>query len=463
MTIAGELARRIKAFRYDDIPDTAVTWAKVGILDTIGVTLAGAGEECVSIVKRVQGISEETDSGPCLIFGGGRAKPLDAALINGTASHALALDDFAGSIGGHPSVPLVPAIIALGEMTGASGRDAINAYVAGFETESRIAHGVNFHHYEKGWHPTATLGIFGTVAATALLLELSEEETTMALALAVSLASGIKANFGTMTKPLHVGHSVKNGLQAALMAKEGFTANPEAFEHEQGFFNVFNGPGNFDADRIFENWADPLDIVDPGLGLKQFPCCGSTHTAINCMLELVRNKGLTPEDAADIEVLANPRRLPHINNPDPESGLKAKFSMHYIIARALMDGRVGLDHFEGDAYTDNNARTLMSVVRVGAHPDMPAESDNQFGAEVIVTTTDGDKLSFRRDHELGRGPANPMSRDELWAKFDDCAQRALPADIILPLFELLESLEVLDRVADLTAAMSPPQKKEKVG
>ncbi len=132
MTIAGELARRIKAFRYDDIPDTAVTWAKVGILDTIGVTLAGAGEECVSIVKRVQGISEETDSGPCLILGGGRAGPLDAALINGTASHALDFDDFAGSIGGHPSVPLVPAIIALGEMTGASGRDAINAYVADF-------------------------------------------------------------------------------------------------------------------------------------------------------------------------------------------------------------------------------------------------------------------------------------------------------------------------------------------
>ncbi|HJO75274.1 MAG TPA: MmgE/PrpD family protein [Rhodospirillales bacterium] len=471
MTIAGELARGIKAFRYDDLPDTAVTWAKVGILDTVGVTLAGAGEDCVSIVKRVQGIgqgiSERANDGPCLIIGGGRAGPLDAALINGTASHALDFDDFAGSIGGHPSVPLVPAIIALGEMTGESravgGRDAITAYVAGFETESRIAHGVNFHHYEKGWHPTATLGIFGTVAASALLLDLSEEETALALCLAVSLASGVKANFGTMTKPLHVGHSVRNGMQAALMAKEGFTANPEAFEHEQGFFNVFNGPGNFDAERIFENWADPLDIIDPGLGLKQFPCCGSTHTAINCMLELVRDNGLTPGDAADIEVLANPRRLPHTDNPDPESGLKAKFSMHYIVARALLDGRVGLDHFEGDAYADKEARKLMSVVRVGAHPDMPAESDNQFGAEVIVTTTGGDKLSVRRDHELGRGPDNPMSRDELWAKFDDCAQRALPADSVLPLFEMLENLEDISSLSDLTTAMTPPRKEEKVG
>jgi len=164
------------------------------------------------------------------------------------------------------------------------------------------------------------------------------------------------------------------GVQAVLMAKEGFTANQEAFEHEQGFFNVFNGPGNFDADKIFENWADPLDLIDPGLGLKQFPCCGSTHTAINCMLEMVQGQGLKPEDVADIEVLANPRRLPHTDNPDPKNGLKAKFSMHYVVARALMDGRVGLDHFEGDAYADPAVRKVMALVRVGAHPDIPAES-----------------------------------------------------------------------------------------
>jgi len=462
MTIANELAQKIQAFRYDDLPEAAVAWAKIGILDTVGVTLAGAGEECVRIVKSVQGVGDGS-AGPCLVFGGGRASALDAALINGTASHALDFDDFAISIGGHPSVPLVPAIMALAEMTGASGRDAITAYVAGFEVESRIGHGVNFYHYEKGWHPTATLGIFGTVAAAARLLDLSEDETAMALALAVSLASGVKANFGTMTKPLHVGHSVQGGVQAAMMAKQGFTANPAAFEDDQGFFNVFNGPGNFDAVRIFDGWADPLDIVDPGLGLKQFPCCGSTHTAINCMLELVTGKGLTPDAVTDIEILANPRRLPHTDNPDPESGLKAKFSMHYVVARALMDGRVGLDHFEGDAYDDAAARKLMALVRVGPHADMPAESDNQFGAEVIVTTTSGEKLAVRRDHELGRGIDNPMSRDELWAKFNDCAGRALPSAMILPLFEMLENLDGLASIADLAAAMTPSGKDKKNG
>ena len=189
--------------------------------------------------------------------------------------------------------------------------------MAGFETQSRIGRAANFHHYEKGWHPTATLGIFGTVAAASHMLDLSEDQTATALGLAVSLASGLKANFGTMTKPLHIGHSVRNGVMAALLAREGFTANGQAFEARQGFFNVFNGPGNLDADKIFANWADPLHIAAPALGLNQVPCCGPTQSVINRRLELVRDQGLKREDAAAIEVLAHPRCLHHTNNPDP--------------------------------------------------------------------------------------------------------------------------------------------------
>jgi 2-methylcitrate dehydratase PrpD len=460
VSIAGELAKRIKAFRYDDLPKDAVIWAKTAILDTVGVMLAGSIEDCVGLVERVQ----TPGSGPCLIFGRtDRTNPLDAALINGTASHALDFDDFAITIGGHPSVPLVPALIALGETQPSSGRDVLTAYIAGYETESRIAKGVNFHHYEKGWHPTATLGIFGTTAASAHLLDLSEAQTATALALATSLASGIKANFGTMTKPLHVGHSVRCGVQAVLLAKEGFTANEEAFEAKQGFFNVFNGPGNFDAENIFDGWADPLDIIDPGLGLKQFPCCGSTHPAISCMLDLVKDHGIAGKDAAKIQIRTNPRRLPHTNNPDPQSPLEAKFSMHYAVARALADGRVTLEHFEGDAFHDAAVRRVMEAVSVGEHPEMGADTDNQFGAEVIVTKQDGETVSARIDHQLGRGPANPMSRDELLAKFEDCAGRVLPANGILPVFEQLENFEGLSTITDLTNALTPQHRSKKVG
>src|SRR5437868_5546652 len=188
MTIIEGIAERVAAIAYADLPPEAVHWAKLAILDTVGVTLAGAAEPCAQIVERV--LATKT-GGECLIFGSNRrAAPLDAALINGTAAHALDFDDVSDSLGGHPSAPILPAIFALGEVIDCTGRDFITAYVAGFETETRIARGVHFHHYEKGWHPTATLGVFGATAACCHLMGSEGSRTTQASATAASLASG---------------------------------------------------------------------------------------------------------------------------------------------------------------------------------------------------------------------------------------------------------------------------------
>ena len=287
-TIIEGIAERIGRISYADLPQEAVHWAKAAILDTVGVMLAGTAEPCTQIVARVLAAGGAgSHAGECLIFGTDhRAAPLDAALINGTAAHALDFDDVSNSMGGHPSAPIVPALFASGEMLDCTGRDFIAAYVAGFETETRIGRGVNLHHYEKGWHPTATLGVFGAAAACCHLIGLDRAKTAQALAIAASLAAGIKANFGTMTKPLHVGHTARSGLFAAMLAREGFTANDAALEHKQGFLRVFNGPGNFDVDSILADWGRPYDILSPGLGIKQHPCCGSTHPAVDAMLAL---------------------------------------------------------------------------------------------------------------------------------------------------------------------------------
>src|SRR6266446_1506503 len=213
MTIATELARRIRAFTYDGLPDAALEWAKTGILDTVGVTLAGSAEPCAQIMLRVC-----TATGPALVFGSAqRLSVTDAALVNGTASHALDFDDCSNTMGGHPSVPVLSALFPLADELGESGRDFVLAYIAGFEVETKLALAVNFHHYTKGWHPTATLGTFGAAAAAARLMGLDADKTSVALALAASFASGIKANFGTMAKPLHVGHSARNGILAARL------------------------------------------------------------------------------------------------------------------------------------------------------------------------------------------------------------------------------------------------------
>jgi 2-methylcitrate dehydratase PrpD len=446
MTIAEELGRRVAAMTFDDLPAEAVSWAKVGILDTVGVTLAGCGEDCARIVSGVAGHS----NGPALLFGSDcKIAPLDAALINGTAAHALDFDDCSDSMGGHPSAPVLPALFALAGTRHLAGRDFLAAYVAGFETETRIARGVNFHHYEKGWHPTATLGTFGAAAASARLLGLDAPRTATALALAASLASGIKANFGTMTKPLHVGHAARNGLMAALLAADGFTAGADALEHRQGFFLVFNGAGNFSADAVLADWASPLDILKPGIAIKQYPCCGSTHPAIDAMLSLVEEHALTPTLVERVDSWTHPRRLAHTNRPAPNSALDAKFSVQYRLARALMHGRILLGHFEGEAFRDADVQALLRRIHAAPHPDMSMASTDHFGAEVRVRTMDGRELSATVDRPLGRGPEKPLPLPRLEAKFLDCAGRALQPAAASQALRMIDQFDQLPDVGVL--------------
>ena len=454
MTIAETLATRIAAVTYDILPDAARHWAKVAILDTVGCILAGADEPSARIAARVAAIGGA--SGPCVVFGtGDRVGPLDAAAINGTAAHALDYDDCSDTLGGHPSAPILPALFALAETRGGNGRDFIAAYVAGWETETRIARGVNFHHYEKGWHPTATLGVFGAAAACARLMGLSVEQTATALALAATFSSGIKANFGTMTKPLHVGQAARNGLYAALLAAEGFSSSPDALEHRQGFLRVFNGEGNFNADPIVAEWGAPWDIVDPGLAIKQYPCCGSTHPAIDAMLLLVREHNLTPATVAKIESQTHPRRLAHTDRPDPRGALDAKFSVQYCLARALVSGAVLIAHFEDGSHDEPEVREVLACVVSTAWPARDMDLSEHFGADVRVTLTDGRVLTRSVPRPLGRGPTMPLPAALLRGKFMDCAQRALSVDAANRLHGMLDSLETVNRMTTLTEATIP--------
>ena len=460
MTIIDGIAERIAAINYGDLPPLAVDWAKTAILDTVGVTLAGSREPCAQIVERVLG----TGAGECLIFGGDRrAAPLDAALVNGTAAHALDFDDVSNSLGGHPSAPILPALFALGERLDCPGPAFIAAYVAGFETETRIARGVNFHHYDKGWHPTATLGVFGAAAAACHLLGLDRARTAQALAIAASLASGIKANFGTMTKPLHVGHTARNGLFAAQLAREGFTANPAALEDKQGFLRVFNGAGNCDAEAILKDWGQPYDIVRPGLGVKQHPCCGSTHPAIDAMLMLraehATGPDILPERITRIDAWTHPRRLAHTDRPDPQSGLDAKFSVQYCLARALLGGRIVLEDFEGEAFRDRRTRALMGRIHAAPHPEMDAASGEHLGAEVRVTFDDGRTIAKRVGSALGRGPDNPLPPDALTGKFANCAARVLPPAQVEQLQRILLQLDEAKSLRAVVAAIATPAER----
>src|SRR5262249_3982382 len=188
-----------------------------------------------------------------------------------------------------------------------------------------------------------------------------------ALAIASSLACGIKANFGPIPKPLHVGHCARNGLFAALLAERDFTANAGGFEHNQGFLDVFNGPGNYDTAPLLAHWGGPFAVVEPGIALKQFPFCGSTRPAPDRMLYLVRRHDPREDKVARIECWTHARRLEHTNRPDPQSGLEAKFSVQYCLARALTDRAIRIEHFEADAFRDPAIRAILPRVHAAAY------------------------------------------------------------------------------------------------
>lgn len=457
MSLTVELAKRVVTACYDDLPKEAVEWARTGLIDYTGVTLAGSTEPSGRIVGAAIEAAEQP--GPSLIFGGNsRTTPLNAALINGTAAHAQDFDDCSNTMGGHPSAPILPAAIALGEKLGTGGRALILAYVLGFEAETAIGRGVHLHHYDKGWHPTATLGVFGATAACAKLLGLDEDKTATALAIAVSLSSGVKANFGTMTKPLHVGHASRHGLFAALLAKEGFTANQGAFEHKQGFFEVFNGKGAYWPEKVLSKWAAPFDIVDPAIAIKQYPCCASTHPAIDAMITLVDREGLTPEMVKHVDSWTHPSRLQHTNRPDPQSPLDAKFSVQYCVARALMHGKVVMQHFDDGAYLEKDVRALMRRVTAAPHPEMPVESSDRLGAEIRVELRDGRVLSERVACARGRGAEAPLPAGKLKVKFESCAAMVLPSDRVAAVYAALEdfeSLKSMRQFTDLIAVRDP--------
>jgi len=450
MTLALELAARARALEFGNLPEDAVRWAKLGILDTVGVTLAGSTEPAVRLLSRAIG----SGTGSSLVLGTGkRLAALDATLINGTAAHVLDFDDCNNTFGGHPSAPLVPALLALAGEADCSGRQFIAAYVAGFEMECKIARGDNYYQYARGWHPTATMGVFGAATACAHLLGLDAERMAIALAIAASLASGIKANFGTMTKPLHVGHCARSGLLAAVLARDGFTANPEALEHAQGYFQAFNGPGNYQLPVILESWGRPLDIVTPGIAFKQYPCCGSTHPPIDALLMLMDRSAIEAEQIDHIDCYIHEFCLKHTDRPAPRSGAEAKFSLQYCLARSAVSRAVTLGHFAEDSIRDPPVRQLMGRIRVAPYTAAQFPLDNYFGAEVRVGLRDGRTLTGKVEQPLGCTSDNPLPPGVLRSKFFDCAGRVCSRQRAEQAWEAGLSLDGLDSIRSFMALL----------
>ena len=415
MGLTRDLGEFVARLQYRELPPEGLRVARLGFVDCVGVMIAGSVEPVAEIVART--VLEGSEKSGASIFLTTRRAPAPlAAWVNGAAAHALDYDD----ANGHRSAILVPALLAEGEVLGSTGEEMVAAYVAGFEVWSELARREKGHLHEKGWHPTGIYGALAAAAACAKLRKLDGERTATALAIAASQASGLVANFGTMTKPFHAGNSARAGIMAARLAQNGMTASANALEHERGFLSAVSQHGEFDATRPVTAGVE-WRIGIEGVSIKKFPTCYCTHRAIDALLDLVAAHDLKPADVQEIEVLIGKTQKAILHSDAPTTGLEAKFSIQFAMACALAERKVTLAELVDPVVQRPDLQKLMKRVKVTLLDEydhvMPQYSPWD---QVKVRLGSGKVLESERVERARGHIARPVSEQDLFAKFASC-------------------------------------------
>jgi 2-methylcitrate dehydratase PrpD len=439
----------------DAWPDNAVLAAQHAFIDVIGVMVPGAIDDATN---RVFETVKEWGDGPCTVVG--RARTLSApwaALVNGTAAHALDFDDNFDPAKAHATAVLAPAILALGEQEQASGRSCVDAYICGLQIMGRVGQGVNPTHRNRGWHATATVGAIGAAAACARLLKLDAEQCSNAVSLSTSMAAGFMSQFGTMTKPIHAGLAAKSGVVAASMARQGITAGRDTLDGLTGMNRLMVGPDyetlrdaitspehgqtlRFETEHV----SAPLLILEHGLKVKRFPNCGSAHRAMDALLFLKDAHGFTADDVAKVVVHLPKSHLNNLMHHDPVDPMQAKFSMQYALAVILRSGNCTLNDFLPRAVMRPEVRSLFSLIK----PNPVDKSEGEFPTSVEVHLKDGSIVEKSLVMPLG-SKAAPFTDEQYWLKFSGCVEDHIGADATAQLRGTLEGLVKLPAVTTL--------------
>ncbi|BCN40893.1 hypothetical protein ALDI51_42120 [Alicycliphilus denitrificans] len=438
--VTRALADFVSAIAWDRLPGNVRQEAKLAIADTVAGALAAVREPVAKVALEVVG----REAGPARVWGLGMAATArNAAFVNGVLAHAHDIDDTNPSMRGHPSCPVVPAILALAPEAGADGKELIAAYVAGVDVACKLGRAVNMAHYNRGWHTTLTLGTLGAAAASARVLRLDPAQTAMALAVGASCASGLVANFGTMTKPVHSGFAAQNGVMAALLARAGVTANPRAIEAGNGFFDLFAGLENVRPELALAGLGERYDLVDPGNIYKQYPTCSLTHCAIDMILDGIAAGSIVPAQVERIECAVGYRCENTLPYHDATTGLEGKFSMEYCLAAALVYGQVGFDEFSDDKVNAPAIRAMHDRIHLYTHPDLrtPESVPHDF-TDLVITHTDGRRFHGRESYAKG-DPKKRWSPGEFKGKFVRCATPVLGAGKAAGVWDVALRLESL--------------------
>ena len=454
------IAQFICSTSLADLPAEAVDRSKKAIADTFAAILAGAGSEVAEPLRRYMRAGSESGASPVLGTGIA-ATPETAALVNGTFGHALDFDDVLSMMPAHPSAVIIAAALADLDGRRVSGRELIEAYALGVEVGGKIGLGITNEHYQRGFHATGTLALFSALAALVKLRALDASAARQAFGIAGSMASGLRRNFGTMTKPLHSGLAARSALTAVRLAAAGFTAAADIFEAKAGFFAAY-GTQASDPDVTVAGLGRPFVVVEPGLALKKFPCCYACHRGMDGLLALRNRLGFDAYSVERITCRMPPGGMLVLTYPRPVTGLEGKFSLEYCLAAGALDGRYELSTFTDAAVRRRDIHALYERITTVEDPDCRGDdphfdkrsSGSRGFVAVEVALKDGRTARVRVDHAPGH-PRRELSWEELRAKFADCtAQAGIAPSRGAAAFERLAALERVEDLGSLVALLA---------
>ena len=426
------------------LPEEGVVLSKRAFLDTIAVTLLGSRLEGPRIAAAVE-LARGGQPQSSVIGMKTKTDVIATALINGTSAHAELFDDNNGPMIAHPSAPLVSALLPLAQYRGATGREMIEAYTAGFEISVKLGRMLNPKFYEQGWHVTRVLGVFGATAACCRLLHLDVSRTSAALGIVASMASGIRQNFGTMTMGLHVGLTARDALHAAMLAERGFGADPSALHGKYGFFPVYSN-----QNPALLPLGAPFELLASGIIFKLYPSGAPTLAAVDAAVALHKRLRGDVSRAKRITCLVHPWNAMTLRDEEPRDPLQAKVNVRYCVAAALRDGELTYRHFSAEGVADVVLADLRRRIDVRISADLP--DNNEFPAEVDIELEDGTSLSERRDVPQG-GARLPLTQNQVETKLRSCAEIALQPSTIERLIEQVRRLESLRDVGSLCVGL----------
>ncbi|MCK8782249.1 MmgE/PrpD family protein [Rhizobium sp. NTR19] len=423
--------------------------AEDGLVDILATMIAGIRDaSTASVVNSLTGCGE----GASLAFGAPHrfAAPW-AALINGTAAHALDFDDNFAPAFTHATAVLAPGLLALVDDRQVDGPSLLDAFIVGLELQGRIGRLMQPAHYQRGWHSTSTIGAIGTAGACARLLGGSPAHILAAMSASTSMAGGSKLQFGSMMKPIHAGLAAKNAVLAARFAMAGIGGNDDPLVGDWGFA-ALTGAGNAAPEIMLAGLGETLEIETSGLLAKRFPCCGAVHRSIDALEILLREPGLSLEAIDRIETSLPEMARRNLRFDCPADELEARFSGTYCMARMLVDGSVGLSHFTATSVRDERIAAWLPRIRLIAYDNAMMVDGGNFEASVRIYLKNGKVMEASVSHPKG-SPENPLSDGDLLAKFRTCCAWSGHEAVAEPLFQLARSLGRAHDVGDVMASV----------